>query len=229
VQGAGVGGTNAITIQFREFGVRLNFIPTITPRGTIRLQVAPEVSALDYTNGLTIQGFNIPGVSVRNVNTEVELAQGQSFAIGGLLNNSETQTFEKIPFIGDIPILGKLFQSKNTSKSNTELIVIVTPEIVRPIPAGKPVPQPNFPLPFLPTNTGTPMQAPGQNVTGPVPVTPPTPAIPVETLLKSMQPEKPLVVRSTAGGGGYMGGGQSALQTTPAPASAAPAAGPTPP
>lgn len=229
VQGAGVGGTNAITIQFREFGVRLNFIPTITPRGTIRLQVAPEVSALDYTNGLTVQGFNVPGVSVRNVNTEVELAEGQSFAIGGLLNNTETQTFEKIPFIGDIPILGKLFQSKNISKANTELIVIVTPEIVRPIPAGKPVPQPNFPLPFLTPNTGTPMQTPGQNTTGSVPVIPPTPAIPVETLLKSMQPEKPLVVRSTAGGGGYMGGGQSTLQAAPAPASTPPAAGPTPP
>lgn len=226
VQGAGVGGTNAITIQFREFGVRLNFIPTITPRGTIRLQVAPEVSALDYTNGLTVQGFNVPGVSVRNVNTEVELAEGQSFAIGGLLNNTETQTFEKIPFIGDIPILGKLFQSKNLSKANTELIVIVTPEIVRPVPAGKPVPQPNFPLPFLTPNTGTAMQTPGQNTTGSVPVTPPAPAIPVETLLKSMQPEKPLVVRSTAGGGS-MGAGQSTLQT--APASAPPTAGQTPP
>jgi pilus assembly protein CpaC len=221
VQGAGVGGTNAVTIQFREFGVRLNFIPTVTPRGTIRLQVAPEVSTLDFTNGLIVQGFSVPGISVRNVNTEVELAEGQSFAIGGLLNNSETQTFEKIPFIGDIPILGKLFQSKNTSKSNTELIVIVTPEIVRPIPAGKPVPQPNFPLPFLTPNTGTPMQTPGQNTTGPVPVTPPTPAIPVETLLKSMQPEKPLVVRSTAAGGGYMGGGQSTLQqAAPPPATA---------
>jgi pilus assembly protein CpaC len=156
---------------------------------------------------------------VRNVNTEVELAEGQSFAIGGLLNNTETQTFEKIPFIGDIPILGKLFQSKNVSKANTELIVIVTPEIVRPIPAGHP---------FLPPNTGTPMQTPGQKTTGPVPVTPPTSAIPVETLLKSMQPEKPLVVRSTAGGG-YMGGGQSTLQTAPAPAAAPPAAGPSPP
>ena len=228
VQGAGVGGSNAVTIQFREFGVRLNFIPTITPRGTIRLQVAPEVSTLDFTNGLLVQGFSVPGISVRNVNTEVELGEGQSFAIGGLLNNSETQTFEKIPFIGDIPILGKLFQSKSTSKSNTELIVIVTPEIVRPIPAGQPLPQPKFPLPFLPPNTGTPMQTPGQQTTGPVPVTPPAPAIPVETLLKSMQPEKPLVVRST-GGGGYMGGGQSSLQTAPAPASAPPAAGSTPP
>lgn len=216
VQGAGVGGTNAITIQFREFGVRLNFIPTITPRGTIRLQVAPEVSALDYTNGLTIQGFNIPGVSVRNVNTEVELAQGQSFAIGGLLNNTETETLEKIPFIGDVPILGKLFQSKTVSKANTELVVIVTPVIVRPVPAGQPVPQPNFPIPFLTPNTGTPMQTPGQNITGPVPVTSPTPSIPVETLLKSMQPEKPLAVHSTVGG--YTGGGQSMSEQTAPPA-----------
>ncbi len=108
VQGGNTGGTTAITIQFREFGVRLNFIPTITPRGTIRLQVAPEVSALDSANGIVLQGITVPGVSVRNVNTEVELAEGQSFAIGGLLDNRETETFNKIPFIGDIPILGKI-------------------------------------------------------------------------------------------------------------------------
>ena len=81
VQGGTSGGTTAISIQFRQFGVRLNFIPTITPRGTIHLRVSPEVSALDYTNGVTLQGFTVPGVSVRNVNTEVELAENQSFAI----------------------------------------------------------------------------------------------------------------------------------------------------
>ncbi len=95
VQGGTTGGTTAITIQFREFGVRLNFIPTVTARGTIRLQVAPEVSALDYANGVTIQGFTVPGVSVRNVNTEVELSEGQSFAIGGLLDNRESETLAR--------------------------------------------------------------------------------------------------------------------------------------
>ena len=206
VQGGNTGGTTAVTIQFAQFGVLLNFIPTITPRGTIRLQVAPEVSALDYANGVTISGFTVPGISVRNVNTEVELAEGQSFAIGGLLDNRENETFSKIPFIGDLPILGKFFQSKAKTRSNTELMVIVTPQIVRPIPAGQPVPLPNFPVPFLPPNSHIPMSTPEQHVTGPVPVTPPTPSVPLETLIKSFQ-EKPLIVTTTAGSG--MGGGTS--------------------
>jgi pilus assembly protein CpaC len=223
VQGGNVGGTTAVTIQFAQFGVLLNFIPTVTPRGTIRLQVAPEVSSLDYVNGVTISGFTVPGISVRNVNTEVELAEGQSFAIGGLLDNRDTENFSKIPFLGDIPILGKFFQSKTTTKSNTELMVIVTPQLVRPIPAGQPVPIPKYPAPFLPPNTPTAMAAPGQNVTGPVPVTPPTETVPVETLVKSLQ-EQPLVVTSSvAASGAAPGAGTSA-----APAPAAPTA-PTPP
>jgi pilus assembly protein CpaC len=223
VQGGTTGGSTAITIQFREFGVRLNFIPTVTPRGTIKLQVAPEVSALDYANGVTIQGFTVPGVSVRNVNTQVELAEGQSFAIGGLLDNRETETFSKIPFIGDIPILGKFFQSKSKNRTNTELIVIVTPQIVRPVPAGQQISLPNFPVPFLTPNTAKEMATPGQNVTGPVPVTPPTPSVPVESLVKSLQ-ERPLMVTSTTGGSSYGGGGGGQQSAAPA---MAPASAPT--
>ncbi len=192
VQGAGVGGASSITVQFKEFGVRLNFIPTITPRGTIHLQVSPEVSSLDYANGVTLSGVTIPGVSERRVNTEVELSEHQSFAIGGLLDNRETETFSKVPWIGDIPILGKLFQSKTLTKNNTELIVIVTPELVRPIPAGKPLPALKYPVPFLPPNTGIAMSTPGQDITGPVPVVPPTPSIPVEALINSEKPEQQL-------------------------------------
>jgi pilus assembly protein CpaC len=223
VQGGGVGGTNAVTIQFRQFGVRLNFIPTITPRGTIRLQVAPEVSALDYANGITISGFTVPGVSVRNVNTEVELAEGQSFAIGGLLDNRETETLSKVPFIGDIPILGKFFQSKQKNRTNTELMVIVTPELVRPVPAGQTIANPNFPVPFLEPNSAKPMATPGQNVTGPVPVTPPIPSIPLESLINSFA-ETPLVVTSTSGSMSSGSGPQSAA--APAVPAAAPAASP---
>jgi pilus assembly protein CpaC len=230
VQGGNVGGTTAVTIQFQRFGVVLNFIPTITPRGTIRLQVAPEVSALDYANGVTISGFAVPGISVRNVNTEVELSEGQSFAIGGLLDNRETETFAKIPFIGDIPILGKFFQSKQKNRANTELIVIVTPEIVRPVPAGQSIPLPNYPVPFLPANTPTPMATPSQQITGPVPVKPPTPTVPLETLIKSYE-ERPLVVTSTTGmftaGAGGGTGGQPAGPSAPGPP-AAPAPAPTP-
>jgi len=224
VQGAGAGGTNAVTIQFQQFGVRLNFIPTITPRGTIRLQVAPEVSALDYASGVTISGFTVPGISVRNVNTEVELSEGQSFALAGLLDNRETETMSKIPFIGDVPILGKLFQSRSKTKNNTELLVIVTPELVRPIPAGQPLPQLNYPEPFLPANTGKPMATPGQNVTGSVPVQPPTPTIPVETLIKSFQ-QRPLTVTSTSPGV-YGATGGAAQPTAPAPVPTTPSSPP---
>jgi pilus assembly protein CpaC len=184
---AASGGAPIVSIQFREFGVRLTFLPTITPRGTIYLQVAPEVSALDFTNGLSVSGFNVPALTTRKLNTQVELSEGQSFAIGGLLDNRATDTFEKIPFIGDIPVLGKLFQSKSVSKTNTELIVIVTPELVRPIAAGQPVPALKFPRPFLAPNTGTYPRTPGMDVTGSVPVEPPNEAIPVEKLIQSLR------------------------------------------
>jgi pilus assembly protein CpaC len=203
VQGAsGAGGVGAVTISFKEFGVRLNFIPTITPRNTIRLQVAPEVSALDYANGVTISGFTVPGINVRRVNTEVELNEGQSFVIGGLLDNRTTKTFEKIPFIGDIPILGKFFQSIATTKTNTELIVIVTPEIVAPIPAGGKLPELSYTDKFLPPNSGIPMTNPGPEVTGAKPLDASAPSMPVEKLIQSMKPESPLAIDSTMSAGG---------------------------
>lgn len=199
VQGTtGGGGSGAVTIQFKEFGVRLNFIPTITPRNTIRLQVAPEVSALDYANGITISGFTVPGIDVRKVNTEVELGQGQSFVIGGLLDNRTTKTMQKIPFIGDVPILGKFFQSIATTKSDTELIVIVTPEIVSPIPAGAALPGLNYPDKFLPANSDIPMTNPDANG-GKALATPPN--MPVEKLVDSMKPEQPLLIDGSMGSG----------------------------
>jgi pilus assembly protein CpaC len=215
----GVSGTTqgAITIQFKEFGVRLNFIPTITPRNTIRLQVAPEVSALDFADGLNISGFTVPALTVRKVKTDVELSDGQSFAIGGLLDNRETKTLSKIPFIGDIPVLGKFFQSIDKTRTNTELIVIVTPEIVAPIPAGAPLPELNYPDKFLPPLSGIPMTNPGANVTGAAKLSPPPPAMPIEKLIQSMQREQPLVIDSTNGGAAY------ASSQTAAPTSAPPA------
>jgi pilus assembly protein CpaC len=218
VNGVTGGGTGAVTIQFKEFGVRLNFIPTITPRNTIRLQVAPEVSALDFTNGITISGFTVPGLTVRRVKTDVELKEGQSFAIGGLLDNRETQTFNKIPFIGDVPVLGKFFQSIQRTKQNTELIVIVTPEIVAPIPAGAPLPQVNYPEPFMPSNSNHAMSNPGPDVTGAKPLPDATPTIPVEKLIESMQPEQPLVIDTNMTQGGYGGQGASTGATSSPPA-----------
>jgi pilus assembly protein CpaC len=223
VQGTAGGVGGAITIQFKEYGIRLGFIPTITPRGTIRLQVAPEVSALDFANAVTISGFVEPAITVRRVTTEVELNEKQSFAIGGLLDNRETQTFTKIPFIGSVPILGKLFQSMQRNKTNTELIVIVTPEIVPAINADQPLPQLNYPVNFLPPNSNIPMTnpttpttptTPGASTTG---VKPPA-TIPVEQLIQSMQPEKPL---TTDGGysssGGYTPSSSGSTSMSSAP------------
>jgi pilus assembly protein CpaC len=213
VQGVSGSSSSAVTIQFKEFGVRLNFIPTITPRGTIRLQVEPEVSSLDFANGVTISGFTVPGVDIRRVKTEVELSEGESFAIGGLLDNRESQTFSKIPFIGDVPVLGKFFQSISKTKTNTELIVIVTPEIVQPIPSGAPLPSLKYPETFLPSASGMAMTTPGADVT---PTAPPA-TMPVEKLIESMKPEQPLVIDGSSSGtmtsgsmtGGSMGGGSS--------------------
>jgi pilus assembly protein CpaC len=183
VQASAGGGGAAITIQFREFGVRLTFLPTITPRGTISLRVAPEVSALDFSHGLTVSGFSIPAVTVRKLNTAVELNDGQSFAIGGLLDNRVTDSIEKVPFLGDLPILGKFFQSKSHEKENTELIVIVTPEIVRPIPQGAPLPQLKYTVPFLDPNTPGGLPTPArENSRSALPS-----SVPIETLLKSLQ------------------------------------------
>ena len=125
--------------RFREFGIRIHFLPHITPRGTIQLQVAPEVSSLDYSNAVTIVGTTIPALSTRRVQTEVELESGQSFVIAGLMDNRMTETISKIPGLASIPLLGKLFTSQAISRNNSELMVIVTPEVVRPIPAGQPL------------------------------------------------------------------------------------------
>jgi pilus assembly protein CpaC len=215
------GGTAAVTIQFKDYGIRLNFIPTITPRGTIRLQVAPEVSALDYTNEVEISGFEVPGLTVRKVNTEVELKDGQTFIIGGLLDKSMTENFSKIPFLGDIPIIGKLFQSQSKTKNDTELIVLVTPEVVSPLQAGAPPPDLKYPEPFMPPNSNIPMHQPDEK-TAENTLPPPEPAIPVETLIQSMQPEKPLVIESGSGsfgtGGATInsGGSSSGSAGTPA-------------
>jgi len=140
------GGANsgAITIQFREFGVRLNFNPTVTENNTIRMYVKPEVSSLDFTNALSFNGFTIPALSSRKMETNVELGEGQSFVIGGLIDNRLTETVARIPGLSSIPILGNFFKSKETNRTNTELIVLVTPEITMPLQPGetKTVPMP---------------------------------------------------------------------------------------
>ncbi len=152
VQG-GTGGFTSVTIQFRPYGVRIDFTPTVLPDGTIQLKVAPEVSALDYTNEVVISGYTIPAISTRRAETQVELKDGQSFSISGLLDNRTTDQLQKIPGIGDIPILGKLFQTKVTNHSNEELAVIVTPTLVDPLSEATHLTQPKMVIPFIDNKT----------------------------------------------------------------------------
>jgi pilus assembly protein CpaC len=146
------GGANvgAVTIQFRPFGIQLDFQGNINPDNVIRLHVAPQVSTLDFANSVSISGFVIPALSTRRAETEIELKDGQSFGIAGLLDHRAQAQLNRIPGIADIPILGKLFTSKSVNRSNTELIVIVTPHIVDPVKEAPGVPQvPKYPMPFL--------------------------------------------------------------------------------
>ncbi|MFZ0816226.1 MAG: type II and III secretion system protein family protein [Candidatus Sulfotelmatobacter sp.] len=125
-------GFTAVTISFKEFGVKLDFTPVIMPNGNIHLTVAPEVSTLDFADALTISGFTIPALSTRKAETEFELRDGQSFVIAGLIDNRVTDTWNKVPGLGDIPILGAFFRSKSISKSNSELMVLCTVHRVSP-------------------------------------------------------------------------------------------------
>jgi pilus assembly protein CpaC len=145
------GGANsgAVTIQFREYGVRLTFTPNITGNNNIRLHVKPEVSALDYTNALSFNGFTIPALSSRKMETNIELGEGQSFVIAGLIDKQLTETLSKIPVLSSLPILGNLFKSKEFDRNDTELIVMVTPEITMPLQPGDAKPMPPMPRPFL--------------------------------------------------------------------------------
>ena len=140
-------GFTAVTISFKEFGVKLEFTPVIMPNGNIHLVVAPEVSTLDFADALTISGFTVPALSTRKAETEFELRDGQSFVIAGLIDNRVTDTWNKIPGLGDIPILGAFFKSKNISKSNSELMVLCTVHKISP--DNQPSPGPTNPQPFI--------------------------------------------------------------------------------
>jgi len=155
------GGGNAVTIQFKEFGIRLSFTPILSADGTIHLKVSPEVSTLDFANGITVSGFSMPALSTRRVESEMSLADGQTFAIAGLVDNRVTELWSKIPGIGDIPVLGNIFKSKSFNKTKNELLVIVTPHIVRPMAPDQIPHGPNFPQPFLDSITPAQPAAPG--------------------------------------------------------------------
>ena len=142
-------GNTAVTIVFKEFGVRLSFTPTVLGGDLINLKVKPEVSSLDFANGVSISGFRVPSLSTRRTETEVELQDGQTFAIAGLMSNSVSSTMSKVPGIGDIPVLGYLFRSRAYQKQQTELVVMITPQIVRRGSTGVSSALPSIVEPYL--------------------------------------------------------------------------------
>jgi pilus assembly protein CpaC len=148
VQGSSTGATS-ITIQFRPFGVRLGFVPKVNPDGTIELKVSPEVSALDYTNAVSISGYTIPAISTKHVDTQVVLHSGQSFAISGLLDHRTTDALSRTPGIASVPVLGALFRSKNINLTTSELIIVVTPTLVDPLSERSTPADPEPVRPFL--------------------------------------------------------------------------------
>jgi pilus assembly protein CpaC len=141
------GGGTTVTIEWREFGTRLNFMPTIVDSNLIHLRVEPEVSILDYTNAVLIGGYVVPSLRTRRAETEVELRENESFVIGGLQTQSERKIEDKVPIIGDIPLLGYLFRSVSNQMETSELMIVVSPQIVRPIKTNE---VPEFPCKELP-------------------------------------------------------------------------------
>jgi len=146
---SGVAGQATVSVQFKPFGVKLDFTGTIESDNIIRLKVFPEVSLLDFTNTVTISGFVLPSIDTRHAETVVELKNGQSFGIAGLLDRRVIAQYSKVPILGDLPILGELFRSKSVNKTNQELLVIVTPTIVDPETPARAPEVPNMPIPLM--------------------------------------------------------------------------------
>jgi pilus assembly protein CpaC len=174
IASSGVGGAVTPTIEFKKFGVSLAFVPTVLGQGLINLRIAPEVSELDFTNAITISGTTIPSLITRNAQTTVELRDGQSFAIAGLLQSNGTRNLSQVPWIGSVPVLGALFRSSAYQNSETDLVIIVTPHLVKPgtptdhlaTPFDERLPS-NDPDFFLNGQTEVPKKFSSSNVSGP--------------------------------------------------------------
>jgi pilus assembly protein CpaC len=142
VASAGTTGGSTVTIEWKEFGVKVDFLPTIVDEGVINLKIAPEVSSLDFGNGIVLSGFQVPALRTRRATTTVELRNRETLVIGGLLMEEETKFESRVPILGDIPLLGYLFRSERVSKATNELLLVVSPRIVRALPEGTRVPLP---------------------------------------------------------------------------------------
>ncbi|MGA3202835.1 MAG: pilus assembly protein N-terminal domain-containing protein [Bryobacteraceae bacterium] len=145
----GGSGAGSVTVQFKEFGIRLKFLPVLTINKTIKMHLMQEVSTLDPADGVALNGFTIPAISTRRAETDVELGEGQSFVVAGLVSNTESDTFSKIPILGSLPIIGYLFKSKDEKKGRNDLVVLVTPEVTEPLGPNDPKPQVYMPKDFL--------------------------------------------------------------------------------
>jgi pilus assembly protein CpaC len=230
VQGGTGGNSGTVTIVFKEYGVRLNFKPTVLDEDHIRLELEPEVSTLDFANGVKFNGFIVPGLRTRRAKTGVELRDGQSFALAGLLDNSETKTLSKVPGLGDIPVLGNLFRSTQFQKNESELMFIVTVQVVKPVNRDDLPKLPNVenlkkgsllgsdrtqgaisgPSGFI-TNSGTTANGPDQSQPA---------ALPAKTMTPPAVPAKGSDLKTPASGISSGAPGMSSLEGA-APASAA--------
>jgi pilus assembly protein CpaC len=190
--------SGAVTVMYEEYGIKLKFLPVITPRNTIRMRVAPEYSTIDKANGVSIDGFTIPALKTQKTEATVELESGQSFVISGLIDRSVTDTMSKIPGLASIPLLGKLFQSKQWQSNNSELLVIVTPELVWPIKAGQPVPELSWKEPFMKPISPS-VQHPGMDKAGP-PAELNAAPMPYEQMLEQMKKEATTSARGAGAG-----------------------------
>lgn len=197
------GQFGSFSIHFKEYGVRLSFTPTVLGGDLINLKIRPEVSSLDFNNAIILEGFRVPAITSRRAETEVELQDGQTFAIAGLLNNTALSQMRKVPLIGDIPVLGALFKSRAYQKDQTELVVMVTPTIVRRGSTGVSSGIPSLVEPFLGPNTrpvappapyvGSPLYpaAPGGGASAPTPAPAPQPVAPVQQAPRPVQDPVP--------------------------------------
>jgi pilus assembly protein CpaC len=194
VVSSGAGGIPTVSVAYKEFGVKLSFTPTVLSRGVISLKLMPEVSVLDLTNAVQISGYFIPALTTRRARTTVELRDGQSFAIAGLLQDDATRGQDQVPWLGSVPILGTLFRSASYQANETELVVIVTPYLVKPVPPGKKDPQLKTPLDSSLAGNDLDLFLNGQPEVPKTPPMVPNPFTGVQSLFGGIEPGPPAPV-----------------------------------
>ena len=192
VSAASAGTLPTVTIVYKEFGVKLSFTPTVLSRGVVSLKLMPEVSSLDFANAVSISGTVIPSLTTRRARTTVELRDGQSFAIAGLLQADSTRLQDQLPWLGSVPVLGALFRSSQFQQNETELVVLVTPYLVKPVPPGKKDPQLKTPLDSSLAGNDLDFFLNGQPEVPKTPPFKPNPFTGVQSLFGGIEPGPPI-------------------------------------